>query len=336
MLKKGLLEPWPCHFSEKPKWNKVEKFSRWKEPKSKDNSETQLMLHLTGMKNTNSLRSTLECLVGSNLSLMETLEVVRNWISVVFVSVERGIDNFALLDNMNQPLWFIRAHLPVKVSPFGSPIIMLSALDLNLSQKLIKKGHIQAKQAQEDFNRIFDHKRQKELFPTEVTSEDSAHLLRYVLRLNSTRMTPSTWQEENLPLGKYSPYLATFITPLYLDNAFPENDEEVESNKQKIRNIRKDLGIPSSSYCAACAKSSHGQLKRCSGCKTRFYCSVECQRNDWQKHKPVCHPCSCCIGCGEASKKLKYCSRCKIARYCSSKCQKDNWHQHKLICGLMG
>nr|CAH0104995.1 unnamed protein product [Daphnia galeata] len=54
-----------------------------------------------------------------------------------------------------------------------------------------------------------------------TNTEDSTSLLRYVFRLNSTKMKPSSWQEENLPLGKCSPYLATFLSPLYLDH-FPK------------------------------------------------------------------------------------------------------------------
>lgn len=37
--------------------------------------------------------------------------------------------------------------------------------------------------------------------------------------------------------------------------------------------------------CNACGKES---TSKCGGCKKSFYCSADCQKNDWQKHKPIC------------------------------------------------
>jgi hypothetical protein len=45
--------------------------------------------------------------------------------------------------------------------------------------------------------------------------------------------------------------------------------------------------------CAICQKSGSGPnadqpLKACSRCHSVSYCSVECQRQDWKTHKPLC------------------------------------------------
>jgi len=32
----------------------------------------------------------------------------------------------------------------------------------------------------------------------------------------------------------------------------------------------------------------HVPLKSCSGCRSAFYCSVDCQRFDWRRHKSMC------------------------------------------------
>ena len=43
--------------------------------------------------------------------------------------------------------------------------------------------------------------------------------------------------------------------------------------------------------CSACQSPEGMTIKHkvCSACKTRFYCSVDCQRNDWkQGHKDEC------------------------------------------------
>lgn len=45
--------------------------------------------------------------------------------------------------------------------------------------------------------------------------------------------------------------------------------------------------------CAAGSKAKGegvGELKRCSRCRSASYCSVECQRADWQLHRQVCRP----------------------------------------------
>lgn len=40
------------------------------------------------------------------------------------------------------------------------------------------------------------------------------------------------------------------------------------------------------SICAACGTA--GNPKICIGCKNQYYCSAECQKADWPRHKPVC------------------------------------------------
>ncbi|KDQ17582.1 hypothetical protein BOTBODRAFT_29757 [Botryobasidium botryosum FD-172 SS1] len=46
------------------------------------------------------------------------------------------------------------------------------------------------------------------------------------------------------------------------------------------------------SECAICGKTSREtrplKLKRCSGCRTRIYCDIDCQRVDWPSHKVTC------------------------------------------------
>lgn len=42
--------------------------------------------------------------------------------------------------------------------------------------------------------------------------------------------------------------------------------------------------------CASCGRAGCDeiQLRRCNSCKPAKYCGAACQRNDWQKHKPMC------------------------------------------------
>ena len=39
--------------------------------------------------------------------------------------------------------------------------------------------------------------------------------------------------------------------------------------------------------CQACCVAGDG-YKLCSGCKAIFYCSPQCQKEDWPRHKPMC------------------------------------------------
>jgi len=42
-------------------------------------------------------------------------------------------------------------------------------------------------------------------------------------------------------------------------------------------------------HCTVCGIDSYiKKFKLCSECGTTYYCSVECQRSDWKKHKTIC------------------------------------------------
>lgn len=90
-------------------------------------------------------------------------------------------------------------------------------------------------------------------------------------------------------------------------------------------------------------------IKRCKKCKSQFYCSVICQKNDHPFHKEICPTlfksqvklqhslmkefrCSNCNkGEGDGTH-LKKCSKCHTAKYCDEICQRDHYRIHKLVC----
>ncbi|KAJ6587219.1 hypothetical protein DFH09DRAFT_1142914 [Mycena vulgaris] len=41
-----------------------------------------------------------------------------------------------------------------------------------------------------------------------------------------------------------------------------------------------------SPFCSVCENS--GEILRCSGCKSRYYCGIACQTSDWKSHKRAC------------------------------------------------
>ena len=207
----------------------------------------------------------------------ELVVLVREIIFFVFNEVAlNGHERFQLKvqGSTDSPDWFIRAHPPVRTSPGGTPILLLSALDHHLQERLQSEGKLDIDRSKKSFHRIFGHVPAEEKVVLPIVSAEVAQLLRYVLRLNSTKIRPSSWQNENLPQGKSpSPWLATFVRPLYLDSA------KCSSTVSKPATT-----IDS---CAKCGKTGD-HLKLCVRCKTVSYCSFDCRRADSSKHKRSC------------------------------------------------
>jgi len=57
----------------------------------------------------------------------------------------------------------------------------------------------------------------------------------------------------------------------------------------RIQIVPNYFNIDLNNQCRICCKTRH-VLMRCSVCKTAKYCSAECQREDWPKHKITCRP----------------------------------------------
>ena len=290
-LKKALTEPWPCDFNDPSKW-KVDQLNLWTEPRPEE-SVTQFMIHVGQTKDMNSHHQALLCELDPSMYRLPTpIKDVRGMMASFFVFARTSdYEHFIVYkkNERNKPLWHIRAHHPIKTTPSGNPVILISAMDHRMSKKLIDEGHLDAKQAEEDFQRIFDHGRKKKYMPMINETEDGLNLLRYVIRLNSSKMEPSLWQKKNLPLGKHSPYIASFFTPLYMDNPLNESYEEFEARDNEIEFMKRLVGRPirDPHRCSYCEKESL-KLKSCGKCKGVYYCNVDCQRAHWKKHKIEC------------------------------------------------
>ncbi len=275
VLKKALYEPWPCEFqaTTQSRWN-VDNLKPWKDGSE---VESQLTTHLGVQFKMNELRSQNE----QKTDLRSKMSALNHVRGVIFSLMESN-EEFVCIrrkDSPQSPVWYIRVHLPVRVSPLGSPILLLSAIDHRLYEKLNSQGKVDVQQSSDDYTRIFDAPRYKKdpdgnMLILWTFNSEQEQLLRYVLRLNSTKIMPSNWQKKNLPQGENSSWLATFVSPLYDD--FPIDQESLNAIQKEIQTI-----------CAACKKISEN-LKRCSRCRSIFYCSVDCQRGHWTQHKNVC------------------------------------------------
>jgi len=135
-------------------------------------------------------------------------------------------------------------------------------------------------------------------------------------------------------------------------NRFQHFNEAIEYKKEKNLNLPENLEtiikkISRPFVCCVCQKKQENiqeKMKKCSLCKLVYYCSRECQKKDWLKHKEYCKKYreaqkeiekkSTCSGCKKNFPflKLQKCAGCKNARYCSEKCQIKDWRKHTKIC----
>ncbi len=269
ILTKSLWEPWPCEF--RPIKNVImERFKPWDEKKT-----NPLMGHICTQFNMSLLK---------NPTMSSPLIEVRYAIKSFFVNaLDRAQEYFEILNPNSQTTdWFVRVHLPIRTSSTGCPLLMLSTVDHRMAEKLTSTGQLSVQQATNDFIRIIANHPDIEIVKILVPSEEGAQLLRYILRLNSTKIVPSVWQKKHLPLGKNSPWLATFISPLYVD--CPNDVEDLD--RGVLPNVAHKVNVEGR-FCAACSKSTQN-LKRCSRCRAVIYCSVDCQRAHWTQHKITC------------------------------------------------
>ena len=98
----------------------------------------------------------------------------------------------------------------------------------------------------------------------------------------------------------------------------------------------------------SCANCLNANSRKCSRCNLVYYCSVSCQKVDYEHHKEVCKSSQCaqatkerkeeerknrkCNYCDVRGVKLRRCGKCTTAYYCSTECQHADWNAHKLIC----
>lgn len=276
VLKKALCEPWPFHFLAMPKWN----------------VEHLTPLKANGQRQLNALNTQFICQVSTPMesttrpSITPLQDVRRLIANLFFLDTEVNIIVFAV-KNPSKPLWGFHIHPPLLTTPSGCPMLLLSALDYDLADKLIGKGKLEENQFQEHVQNFFRQKMNAVRF--QIFGEKTADLLRYLLRLNSTKITPTPGQTGNLPLGGNSPFLTTFLTPLYLD-FITTADREIKDNRKDFASIEIFFGAPAVNpdRCARCGIQSGKALKHCSKCKIVFYCNAECQRADWKNHKMAC------------------------------------------------
>ena len=265
ILKKSLTDAWPSEFENCSRWN----FDRL--PKWNDAAEVNsLAFHLGSQFSVTELAGLTFGGHKPTSALDEVRLIMQSILSQNFLN---GHTIFAVKDGRQSrsPIFYLRAHPPLRKSPQGSPMLLMTVIDHHLGEKLLSLGKVNKEQSMGYFMRIFVNApgAEKKL-DISVYSTEEIDLLRYLLRLNSTKIQPSVWQSKNLP--KEENWFATFVSPLYMDCIHSFSSQPTAATNDR---------------CAHCYSVKEG-MKRCAQCKTVLYCDVNCQKADWKKHKINC------------------------------------------------
>ena len=258
VAKKCVDEAFPGDYGGRSKWD-INYLNPWKEVVAngllKDHVEAQFLCkQLVLMK---------RCL--KQPTPLSALDEVRDIIRAIFYGHHNN--SFQLMavhgvQNPDDPVFFIRIHPPVRFSPHGSPLLLLSVIDYPRLEELIGQGNVDREAFQADFHRLVTERVSKEVCIIRASSNEELSLFRRVLRLNSTKMRRSAWQSKNLPRGEDTPWIATFITPLY--------EELIEMKCRKLQEEEENVHFFSCSICPryriSCATCfiTKVQLKLCS------------------------------------------------------------------------
>ena len=224
------------------------------------------------------------------------LDEVRDTIRAVFYSHYNN--KFQLVAfhgrrNPDVPIFFFRIHPPVRFSPHGSPLLLVSVIDYQRLEDLISQGKVDRDQFQSDYHRLVTERVSKEVCIIRASYDEEVNLLRYVLRVNSTKMRRSAWQSKNLPRGEDSPWIPSFITPLYADTVMTG----CSRFRRRIINDKLDAGFrtipcppthPTHRKSCAFCYVTKVELNLCSVCRGVFYCSTSCQKNHRLVHDSKC------------------------------------------------
>ena len=290
ILKKSLNDPFPSDFGGRSKWD-LNLLKPWREIDGhgtlKRHVEAQFHCDYFIMDKFSFKSSTPS-------PLDEVREIFR---AIIYGNFFNSLYLFAV-HHLDEPVFYLKIQPIVRFSPHGAPLLITSVNEYQLAQQLMAKGALDSEQYQADFHRIFTEGVSRKVCIIRASSVEEVDLLRYAFRVNSTKMRRSVWQSMNLPRGENSPWLATFISPLYSRRSLLH-----------CRSVSKNI-----CYLSRCDKITIDVLP---------FLKVS-----FSKFSPLTQCASCCVKKIELLK----CSRCMSVSYCSTACQKQNWGTHKFVC----
>ena len=209
--KKCIDDAWPGDYGGRSKWD-INRFLPWKEL----TTNGLLREHIEAQFDCADLSFMRRCL--KNPDPLTPIDEVRDIIRAIFYGHYNN--KFQLMavhgpTNPNVPIFFFRIHPPVRFSPHGSPLLLVSVIDYPRLEDLISQGKVDREQFQSDYHRLVTERVSKEVCVIRASTDEELNFLRYYLRVNSTRMRRSAWQSKNLPRGEDTPWIASFLSPCH-------------------------------------------------------------------------------------------------------------------------
>ena len=286
-VKKCVDDAFPGDYGGRSKWD-INRCLPWKELATNG----RLRDHLEAQFDCTDF-SLAKCCIRTSKS-SSALDEVRDIIRAIFYGHYNNSFQFMAVHGVENPddrIFFIRIHPPVRFSPHGCPLLLVSVIDYPRLEELIEQGKVDREAFQSEFHRLVTEGVSKEVCIIRASSNEELSLFRYVLRVNSTKMRRSVWQSRNLPRGDDHPWIMAFISPLYKE-ILQKNCQELDEALPKIC-IPSDFDLFSElqyrQSCAFCFVTKV-TLKSCGRCHRLFYCSTSCQGNHWLAHKVAVIP----------------------------------------------
>lgn len=229
LLPKALMEPWPCEFqANRIKW-KIEDMKFWEE-KSTSHSSSSLEYHIQRQMGTCCPENQHENRNG--LDTMEAVSKLRKFFrSVLSPSYP---NRHVKITNPEIPNYWIQfeIHESILTSPLGSPLRLVSVFDYKHLTFLKNQMQVTEKM-QSEYEHIIQHCL-PQAFSVASTS-DEFEILRFVLRLNSTKIERSVLQGEEAFLPENRFCVTSFISPLYADTFANESiDKQPDSGSSTM------------------------------------------------------------------------------------------------------
>ena len=126
-----------------------------------------------------------------------------------------------------------------------------------------------------------------------ASSGDDIAQSRLALALSDSDLPASLYWFKKASLQNYSPaqfYLSITLFDVKQDipTAMYWLRKAAGSGHKDATNLLKKREVEIALTCASCFKSLNGKGKKCTKCKSVYYCNKECQGNDWKRHKKEC------------------------------------------------